>query len=116
MARFHAQVSTYVNVKGFLFDLNEIGVIRDLVLPIFNKDDVVIDGTQVSMKHLDRCKIVVTMEPVQPRLKDWYENQSVKLSNPQEQFADNTKFFEVERDVSNALFQELKRSAELGEI
>ena len=47
MARFHAQVSTYASVNGFMFDLDELGVVRDLVLPVFNKDDVILDGKLV---------------------------------------------------------------------
>ena len=116
MARFHAQVTTYAGVNGFMFDLDELGVVRDLVLPIFNRDDIIVDGKQVSMKQLDRCRIVVTKEPVQPRLKSWYESEAIKLSKPREEFADKTKFFDLELDVSNALFQEFKRSSELAEI
>jgi hypothetical protein len=116
MALFHAQVSTHASTNGFMFDLDEVGVVRDLVLPIFNQDDVILDGKQISMKRLDRCKIVVTKDRVQPRIKEWYESQTIKLSKPQEQFADKTKFFDVELDVSNALFQEMKRSSELEEI
>ena len=53
MVRFHAQVSTHASVNGFMFSLDEVGVVRDLVLPMFTRDDVILDGKQVSMKQLE---------------------------------------------------------------
>jgi hypothetical protein len=116
MARFHARVTTYSYGTGYLLDLDEVAVVSDLLLPIYNNDMVVLEGKRAPMKDLDRCKIVLTGDFVQPRLKEWYERQTIRVGNPKEQFFDSTKFFDLECDVSNALLQELKRSMELERI
>jgi hypothetical protein len=50
MACFHAHVTTYDGGNGFLLDLDEVAVVQDLLLPIYNKDNF---GTRQKINH--RC-------------------------------------------------------------
>jgi hypothetical protein len=113
MTWFHAEITTGGWGSGFLLDLDEVAVVQDLLIPIYNKDLLVLNGRQVSMAKLDRCKIVMTDLPVQPRFMEWLGRQIVKSSIPKTRFLEDTSFFDVERDVSNSLLHEFKRASDL---
>src|ERR1051325_4513085 len=117
MIWFHADITTEGwGHSGFLLDLDSVAVVQDLLMPIYNKDVLVLNGKQVSMATLAECKIVMTDLQFQPRFRQWFDRQIVTPSNPKAEFLEVTKFFDVERDVSNSLLHEFKRAMDFTRV
>lgn len=111
-AYFQVALEPAARPRDYLLDLDAEGLIREVLLPIHLRTFLFIHGRETPAECLFAVRIVATTRKIQPELKAWYDRQSKGLYDPKNAFFTETRIFDVEPDVTNALVHRFRQSVQ----
>jgi hypothetical protein len=113
---FQIELKPPLSPAEYLFDLDVESVIRDVLVPIHVGEPVFIRGRETPGTKVV-VRIIVTDRQIQPELRAWFNQKgSAHLHDPKAAFVTETCLFDIERDVTNAMFHRFREASQWQQI